>query len=407
MHWKTNTRDWPDAAPDQVSWRLVEGLDDLLGTIEDEGGGHIDYVRLRRPPVGNQAKRSKSRYVAWDNLEGCRNEEAVAIARELAAAAAFVSRRDKCGEAFEAQVQYTINGEQKPKSICFNLGDGATEQGNDDDTKDEDEEDADAELTPKLMAKLMRENPILLNMLTTKQFVGDLIRYAETQRRADQSRIDKLLNALLQMRGVEEDLVTRFIKMINPVLVHSADMTKLGFQALTAQAEQAATDKAAEAELEYRKHRMETVVQGFSGLKDLFNGFGLDLLARKMGIDPNDLREAARQSGASASPPPTEEPQPMTPDERNEAIRATGVELRRTLTESQLTAIRDINAPIAAGLEAIAGTATADQVRAAVATIREAVENDKIMLFMVSQKLTGDQQLAVLQLLELVYPTQN
>jgi hypothetical protein len=404
MHWRNTTRDWPDADADRVSWRLVEGLEDLLATLEDRGGGQINYVRLRRPPTGKQASRTKSRYVGWDNLDDCKGRPARDIAAELTAAAVFVSSRDKCGQVFEAQITYTLGAESGlSKSISFNLDDGPSE---DDDEKSEadDEDDEPTKLTPNLILKMMGENPIALMMLMGTDFNSKLVALAEQSRRVEQSRYDRLLGAFLERDKMEESMVDRFVKMIDPMLVHAADMTKLGYEALTSQAEQISEGKTAEADLEIKKARLETIASGFGGLKDLLGGFALDLLAHKMGVDPNELKKnAAAANGQQPQPSATTTTaeQPMDPNES--AICQHGRELRSSLTNDQLNRIEAINKSIADKLRALDGQSGAVEIRVVFGELKELLANNKMTMLAISDELTGAQQLAVLQLLNLIY----
>lgn len=421
MHWRNKTRDWPDADGDRISWRLVEGLEDLLTSIEDRGGGQIDYVRLRRPPTGNAAKRAKGRYVGWDNLDDCRDQGGREIAAEITAAALHLCEREKCGQAFEVQATYTVDGQSgQSKSISFNLNDGSIEDDEDSEAYEKQNENTSGVglglglglgLSPERMLEMLTVNPMGLVLWLVADFNRTLIAHHESARRVEQSRFDRLLHAHLEDNRRETTVIDRFVKMLDPVLVHAGNMTNLGFQALTSQAEVIREGKEAEAELELKKARLQTIADGFGGLKELASGLGLELIARKMGVDPTELRNAAAAAQQATKTPtvqtpaststPTSTPTP-TQTETDQAICAKGRELRASLTNEQLDAIEQIHESIAKKLRALHQDSTAEDFRAAFGEIKDVLLKNVIVMKSISDKMDGPQQYAVLQLLNLM-----
>lgn len=399
MHWKNNTRDWPDAPADRISWRLIEGLELLQSEIEAAGDGYIDYVRLRRPPVGSQAKRSKSRYVAWDNLDDCRDASAQDIAAELSAAAEFVSRRDKCGEAFEVQISYLRGADRHPKSVSFNLADGPIDDGDADGKSDEGDEGDD--MTSAKMAELLHKDPAMLLLMHMQQSHRDLLAFAESVRRTDSSRYDKLLAALMSSSREGKDIVERFTKMLSPVLDTAFNFTKMGAEAISANVEAERANKEAEMDVAFKRERLQTMEKALGGLTDLAKGVGVPLVAKALGLDPRAFTQDQKTDQTDQ-----QTDKEMSEDERNQTIKSTALELRKSLTDAQLNAIERIDSKIATGLRSVSEASTTDDLKSIVTTIKDELQANILAMGQLSRELGQEQAGLVLVLLDLVFPQQ-
>jgi len=323
MRWKVNETRWPLCSPTEISDRLVAGIDEMRATlVEDESGvGSFEAFRLRTPPLGDDARTSKSRFLAWDNLIDVASAATRDIASALQSAALFVEREHNCGRKFEVQVCMRVRATDPitEKSISFSLDDpaigGGDEEGEEGQRKALDIEDL-------ILRKLLGDSDNPANVIALMGFHTQRVLAAALER--ESRRVDRY-----HTRALESPRDS-----IEPLVTTSGQMLRTSMTMMTSLIERERTAHAHQADLDYKRERLATAKEmGTSAgqaLEKIVNTVIGSVLGG-MGISFGGSEPAERP----ASPPKRPRPQPSSstsstageaPNDPNEPRPARGVD---------------------------------------------------------------------------------